>query len=304
MNFSKQRFSLEEIKQISVVDYLSKLGHQPAKIRNFDYWYLSPLRKEKTPSFKVNNKLNRWYDHGLGKGGNIIDFAIEYHNWTVGEALQHLNNGFSFRQPMLQLFLQQKESAESKIKIIKEAPLSSFTLFRYLQQRRIPIEIAERFCKEIKYELNGKEFFGIGFKNDSGGYEIRNPYFKGSSSPKDITTFNSGAKEAAVFEGFMDLLSFMVMRQNQQENSCDLVVLNSVSFFEKARPFMEEHDAIRLYLDHDNTGQNYSRYALSLGNKYKDESHLYKLHKDLNDWLVNIGKSQKKNLGYKPGRKI
>ncbi|MDQ6763140.1 MAG: toprim domain-containing protein [Bacteroidota bacterium] len=304
MNFSKQRFSLEEIKQISLVNYLSKLGHQPAKIRNFDYWYLSPLREEKTPSFKVNDKLNRWYDHGLGRGGNVIDFAIEYHNWTIGEALQQLRNGFSFHQPLQKSSQQQKESVESKIKIIKEAPLSSFSLFRYLHQRRIPIEIAERFCKEIKYELNGKEFFGIGFKNDSGGYEIRNPYFKGSSSPKDITTFNNGAKEAAVFEGFMDLLSFMVMRQTQPENSPDLVILNSVSFFEKARQFMEEHDDIRLYLDHDTIGQSYSQYALSISDKYKDESHLYKLHKDLNDWLVNIGKAHKKNLEHKHGKKI
>ena len=45
---------------------------------------------------------------------------------------------------------------------------------------------------------------------------------------------------------------------------------------------MEEHKDIRLYLDRDTARQNYSNYALSLSNKYKDESHLYKLYKDLN----------------------
>ncbi len=300
MNFSKQRVSIEEARQIDLIDYLLKLGYQPAKVRNSDYWYLSPLRKEKTPSFKVNKKLNRWYDHGLGKGGNIIDFAIQFHNCTVSELLQQLNNVFSFHKHVIQQSNEQlKESEESKIKIIKEGPLSSFPLFRYLQQRRIPIDLAERFCKEVKYELNGKEYFGIGFKNNSGGYEIRNPYFKASSSPKDITTFENAAKEAAVFEGFTDFLSFMAIHHNQQQIISDFVILNSVSFFEKARQFMEEHEAIRLYLDHDSTGQSYSQYALSLSNKYKDESHLYKLHKDLNDWLVNFGKSQKKKLGIK-----
>jgi hypothetical protein len=78
-----------------------------------------------------------------------------------------------------------------------------------LQQRRIPLEVAECYCKEVKYELNNREYFAIGFKNDAGGYEIRNSYFKGSSSPKEITTCNNGAKEAAVFEGFTDLLSFL-----------------------------------------------------------------------------------------------
>ncbi len=76
MNFSKQRLSIEEARQTDMVDYLSKLGYEPAKVRGINYWYLSPLREERTPSFKINRKLNRWYDHGLGKGGNIIDFAI------------------------------------------------------------------------------------------------------------------------------------------------------------------------------------------------------------------------------------
>lgn len=299
MDFSRQRVSLDEARQTDIVDYLSKLGYEPAKVRGIDYWYLSPLREEKTPSFKVNKKLNCWYDHGLGKGGNFIDFAIQYHHCTVGELLGKLSNIFSFHRPILRQSEQQKEGDENAIKIIKEGRLSSFSLVRYLDQRRIPIDIAERFCKEVKYELKGKEFFGIGFQNNSGGYEIRNPYFKASSSPKDITTFNNQAEEAIVFEGFTDFLSFIALHQNQQQIKTDFVILNSVSFFEKARPFMEQHEAIRLYFDNDKTGQNYSQYALALSSKYKDESPLYKHYKDLNDWLVNFGKAQKKNLGQK-----
>src|SRR5688572_33253369 len=102
MNFSKQRLSIEEARQIDMIDYLSKLGYQPAKIRNYDHWYLSPLREERTPSFKVNKKLNRWYDHGLGKGGNMIDFAVQYHNCTVSELLRQLSNVFSFHRPLIQ----------------------------------------------------------------------------------------------------------------------------------------------------------------------------------------------------------
>ena len=285
---------------MDLVDYLSGLGYQPSKIRNADYWYLSPLRNEKTPSFKINRKLNLWYDHGLGKGGNLIDFAILYHDCTVGEFMQKLNGDFSFHPPQFLPSNQSKnEAKEKKITILNDFSIGSIALLRYLQQRRIPIDIADNFCREIRYELNSKIYYGIGFKNDSGGYEIRNPYFKTSSSPKDITTFNNDAKEAAVFEGFTDFLSFLTIHQNQEQTSFDFVVLNSVSFFEKARPFMEQHQAIRLYLDRDATGQNYSRYALSLSNKYKDESHLYQHHKDLNDWLVHFGKAQKKNLSNK-----
>jgi hypothetical protein len=295
----RERLSVEEARQMDMVDYLSVLGYEPTKIRNNDYWYLSPLRSEKTASFKVNRKLNKWYDHGIGKGGNLIDFGILFYNCTVGEFLQQANSNSSFHQPNYNSSALSEERPESKITILKERPLSSFVLYRYLHERKIPMDIAEAFCKEITYALNGKEYFGIGFKNDAGGFELRNPYCKLSSAPKDITTLHNNAKEVIVFEGFMDFLSFKTINKNQADFEEDYVVLNSASFFEKARSFMEQHEGIRLYLDRDSTGQNYSRYALSLSDKYKDESNLYKHHKDLNEWLMNFGKSPKKSQGQK-----
>ena len=298
MEFRKQGLSLREAKEMDMVDYLSRLGHEPFKIRNNDFWYLSPLREEKTPSFKVNRNLNRWYDHGLGKGGNLIDFGIEYHHCAVVELLDKLSGNFSLQKPLVQP-LKNTNKPEPKIKVFEDFALSSCALLDYLEQRCIPVEIAQRYCREIHYELNGKTYYGIGFKNDSGGFEIRNPYFKGSNSPKDITTFKNGSDEAVVFEGFTDFLSFKALHKNLPENSQDFVVLNSVSFFERARPFMEQHQAIRLYLDWDAAGQNYSRRALSMSTKYIDESKLYKNHKDLNDWIMNSGKSPKIHLGQK-----
>lgn len=296
MCFSVQNVSLEEAKQLDMVDYLSKLGYEPTKVRNADYWYLSPLREEKTAYFKINRKMNRWYDHGLGKGGNLIDFAILYHHYTVAEFLKNLNKSFSFHPPLSGALSLSDESAESKINILKERPISSLSLQRYLHQRRIPVEVAEQYCKEVTYEMHGKEYYGIGFKNDSGGYEIRNPYFKTSSAPKDIRTIINGAKEAAVFEGFFDFLSFIAIQKNQPQNPADFVVLNSIVFFEKARTFMEQHEGIHLFFDRDSTGQKVTQYALSLSRQYRDESHLYKNYKDLNDWMVNIGKVHKRNL--------
>ena len=298
MDFRKQGLSISEVKEKDMVDYLSSLGHEPTKIRNNDYWYLSPLRKEKTPSFKVNRDLNRWYDHGLGRGGNLVDFGIEYHHCTVEELLDKLSGDFSFQKP-LTLRLKSMHELVPMIKILGDFALTSNALFRYLEQRCIAIEIAEKYCVEVRFELNDNTYYDIGFKNDSGGFEIRNPYFKGSSSPKDITTFKNGSDEAIVFEGFTDFLSFKAIHKNLPEKSQDFVVLNSVSFFERARLFMEQHLSIRLYLDRDTTGQNCSRRALSMSSKYTDESHFYKNQKDLNDWLVNHDKSHEKHFRQK-----
>lgn len=296
MDFRNNRPSIADVKEMDMVDYLSTLGYEPAKIKASDFWYRSPLREEKTPSFKVNRKLNRWYDHGFGKGGNLIDFAILYHGCTVGEFLENINGHLSLQKPGVSSPVLHAERDDNRIKILGEFSLSSYALLRYLQQRRIPVDIAGKYCREVRYQLSGKTYYGIGFKNDQGGFEIRNPYFKASSSPKGITTFDNGAKDVVVFEGFTDFLSFKSIHKNEPEKRFDFIVLNSVSFFEKARPFMEQHEQIRLYLDRDTTGQNYSRYALSLNEKYKDESSRYQNHKDLNDWVMNFGKPVKKQL--------
>jgi hypothetical protein len=303
MDFRKNGASCTEAKQMDMVSYLSTLGYEPARIRSSDYWYYSPLRSEKTPSFKVNRRLNRWYDHGIGKGGNLIDFAILYNNCTVGEFLKMARGHFSLHQPNAASHKQEAQETNSPITIVKEGPLTSSTLYRYLHQRRIPIEVAKQYCSEVIYELSGKHFFAIGFKNNAGGWELRNPYFKGSSSPKDTTTFENGAQEIAVFEGFFDFLSFMSIMQNSTQMKSNFLVLNSVAFFEKARPIMEGHQVINFYLDRDKTGQDCTRHALSLSPKYEDRSSLYQNHKDLNDWVMNIGKVSRQRPKRKKGLK-
>ena len=80
----------KQANQIDLVNYLEKLGYRPQKIRSNDYWYLSPLREEKTPSFKVNRKMNVWYDHAIGKGGTLVDFGKLYYKCSVKELLSKL----------------------------------------------------------------------------------------------------------------------------------------------------------------------------------------------------------------------
>ncbi len=275
-----------EVRQWDMVAYLNGLGFTPVRISKADYWYLSPLRSEMTPSFKINRNLNRWYDHGLGKGGNIIDFGVLYYQCTVGELLHKLGTGFSFQQHITSLV----ETIEQKITILGEEKITSKFLILYLKKRKIDLEIAERYCREVRYETNGKIYQAIGFKNDSGGYELRSPYFKGSSSPKDITTLKHGHYNVAVYEGFFDFLSDRTYYKILNRQDIDTVILNSLALFERARPFMEQHSsAIWLHLDRDQAGQNCSSYAQSLSEKYHDSSTLYKGYKDVNEWLIRKG---------------
>lgn len=63
-----RQFSFSEAKKIPITTYLLSLGLEPARVRGIDYWYYSPFRQERTPSFKVNTRLNVWFDHGTGGG--------------------------------------------------------------------------------------------------------------------------------------------------------------------------------------------------------------------------------------------
>jgi hypothetical protein len=296
----KKLMSLEA-NQIDLVDYLAALGHSPQKIRNKDYWYLSPLREEKTPSFKVNRSLNAWYDHGIGKGGNLIDFGILYFNCTVSNLLQHLSQ---YQSTPISFFHQQspahnlpasapsfadekKETVtEGKIIVLEARPLAEISLLNYLEKRHIPLDIAEKFCKEIDFLLYGKNRTVIGFQNNAGGYELRSAHFKGSSSPKEVTFFDHNKERLNVFEGFFNFLSHQTMNKDQIQPLTNFLVLNSLSFFLKERERMEQHQQIHLFLDRDSAGEKFTQQALQWSKKYIDQSHTYKKYKDLNEYLI------------------
>jgi hypothetical protein len=158
-----------------------------------------------------------------------------------------------------------------------------------------------KYCQEIRYQVGEKNYYALGFKNNSGGYELRNKYFKGGSSPKDITLIENGAKNLAVFEGFFNFLSYLTLQGKQEVNLTNFLILNSASFFEKSLPRMSEYNRVHLYLDNDRTGQNCSQKALGIDReKFIDERKFYQKHKDLNDWLIYSRQSQKHSLTQRP----
>lgn len=287
-----RKITCSQARDYDLVDYLLTLGFTPAKIVRNQYWFLSPLREEKTPSFKVNRVLNLWWDFGDGSGGNLIDFAIRYHRCTVGEFLRILAAKPICHSPVVSKVSGVRASGEGKVIILQQATLSDSDLLRYLQQRRIPLTIADAYCKEVTFELYGKTFKAIGFANNSGGFELRNARFKGSSSPKIFTSIFSPQEGNLlyVFEGFFDLLSYLTLIPAGDRVATDYLILNSLVFFEQARTLMESYSQVNLFLDNNDAGRRVTRYALSLSSCYRDHSSLYSHHQDLNDLLVFFGK--------------
>ena len=169
------------------MDYLQSLGYTPVKQQGRNLWYKSPLREETDASFKVNTELEKWYDFGIGKGGNILALAAElYRSEDVAYLLRRIEERTAYIRPASFSFGRQ-HSDNRTYQGLKVGELSSPALIAYLQERGINIGLAKRECRELRFMNADKPYFAIGFPNMAGGYEVRNRYFKGCVAPKDIT---------------------------------------------------------------------------------------------------------------------
>ncbi|RKR82151.1 CHC2-type zinc finger protein [Mucilaginibacter gracilis] len=305
MDFTNEAFSLSRLRELDLVALLERLGYAPVSRRknDTDYWYRSPLREERTASFHVDRVNNEWYDFGLAAGGNPLDFLLRFHNCPVGELPGRINVSFSPQQlPLHEVGLHEgRAGADSKLVVQSVRPIYAYPLKNYLHERSIPVAVADAFCSEVSYGVGGRNYYGIGFQNDAGGWEIRNRNFKQSSAPKDITCLRSGADSVHVFEGFMDFLSWVALHPYTDPKSLDFVVLNGAGLFDRALPFLDGHQRVHLWLDRDVTGLAYRNYALGLGPRFVDESGWYAQFKDLNDWRRHKGEVQKPSVSLRPG---
>lgn len=272
---------MNSIKNISIRGFLAGQGILPKQERTGYGMYLSPFRTESTPSFKVDYNQNLWYDFGTGAGGSIIDLVMKLDRSTIGEAIAKLesDNSFSFHRA------EPIQSAQSSLQIVSVKSLENHYLINYLQSKRaINPDIAREYCCEVHYTAGNKPFFAIGFQSDAGGWELRNEYFKGSTSPKSPTTFGNNSPTCLLFEGFIDMLSYLTLK-NALRPSVDMAVLNSVHNLHRAEEFLKYHQTIHCFLDNDEAGKRTLSEVEKLAPQVIDQSPFYRQHKDMNEYL-------------------
>ena len=294
--------NIKEIKQIKLQDFLTAMGCKPVKQYGVNLMYLSPLRTEKHASFKVNTEINQWYDFGIGRGGNIITLAELLYNSSDVSYLIHQIERNAPSSVSGSLPTVKPTTPQNSFEHLQVLPITHPALIKYLEERCIDIETARTVCKELHFDTRGKHYFGIGFPNIAGGYEIRNPFFKGCIAPKDISHFyaEEPKKVCFVFEGFMDFLSFMTLRKlkNPQQTGLslqDYLVLNSVTNIHKTAKRLSRYDSVQCFLDNDEAGRNaYLQLSKELGKSITDASTLYNGFKDLNEYLCAESKHSEK----------
>ncbi len=223
---------------------------------------------------------------------------MRYRNTDVKGGLEFLDQLFGDRflalPHLIKTAAASKTANEEGLFLDRVLPFgtNAKSLVNYItQERRISPEIAAKYLKEVHFtnRENGKKYFAAGFENLAGGYEIRNPFFKSSIGAKDISqiTSDKAIGELYVFEGFIDFLSKLTL-EPAGVLSADVLVLNSVSYIDKAIKLIHEMEYRRIvgFFDNDKAGEDASKKLESeLGSKFFDRSSDYKGFKDLNEFL-------------------
>ena len=307
----------EELKRIPLIAILQHLQIPCAKMNSREAWFKNPFNggNERTASTKIDLNRNIWYCHSEGVGGNNIDFLMKYFGTTqlttvLNWADERKNIFSSFHQPASHDRSRPKKSDTDRgYTILSIQPLKNQALLDYLSEgRKIDLEFAEVFCKEIYYQTaKGQKYFAICFGNDSGGYELRNAYDKRSLMAKDITTLKNGKDKVVLFEGFMDFLSYLTLKKqaNRAIQDVNYCILNTTANLEKSYPFLEKHKSIVSYLDTDASGRKaYSKLEFHFNQSCEIRDGMREMQnraptiKDVNDYLTWENSKIKKDNPY------
>lgn len=282
-------------ENVSLTDFLNRLGFQPYGKPSKETMYISMLRDSDTnASFSVNEKLGCWYDHGLGKGGNIIDFAQAY--WkgaSFKEVIEKIEHACDLSLGKVDYKLNPRPRIRQAVKLpnykIKEVkPFgSSEGINAYLRSRGV-FEAAQGRMQEVHYYVEDekkkrKNYFAAAWINEAGGWEVRNKYFKGCLGKKGVTFIPGDPKHLAVFEGYMNYLSWL--RENP-DSRASVLVLNSLALLDTGIGLAKAFSGIDLYLDRDKSGFTALNSWMKALPYSTDRSGVYKGFNDYNDKTV------------------
>lgn len=260
--------------------------------------------ENKTKKISVSEK--GWHDLKSGEGGQIIK-AIQKHqklgwleavNW-----LNEFNTGLStdFTKIREKTALESPNLSNNQYRITQVVKPNTGKLINYFKERGISFQTLREYTKQIHYQIGENHFYGIGFQNVKGGYEIRNPFLKTKFGFSDVTELgNPNAQKMVVCEGMTDTLSMIEILKSWGRNLNDykFVCLNSVTNVPKfLERYQNEKIAMFFCLDGDNAGNEATKTLLEKFPTGQDMRDNFGIHengyKDMNEHLVKqLQKSQ------------
>lgn len=289
---------ITELKQYSIINYLRGKGINPTSKSGRYYLYHSPLRNDRTPSFSVSPTLNIFNDFGNDTDkGSIIDLVMKLEKVGFIDACQFIESmdgkkERDFSTPLsLSCCQTSNDTKDYELTAVKD--LQHPALIKYVESRKITLRTAFSYLQEIHYKRSGGNYFGVGYKNDDGGYVSRNGIF-----PKPINLGKSGIKtfvipksnSISIFEGMFDFLS--AIEHWKYPPRCTAIVLNSVSNLSRAMPQLTGATTVYSYMDNDPAGRKATQKMKEAGLNVLDQSNIYEGYNDFNDFITNKPKTK------------
>jgi hypothetical protein len=202
-------------------------------------------------------------------------------------AMKILRNGNAVKLPE---FEKPKKPLKKGIEIVSCNDIISEDIFSYTDTRCISRHLIKQYCKQVSFRFPmgkrpGRIYTSCGFPTDSGSFELRDSFFKVSSSPKSISTIKGDKSRYILFEGFMDFLSALVYFEKDKFDET-VIVLNSLSFIGGLVAFLESLESVDLYLDRDKPADEKIKALQGSKMNYIDKRFLFSPFSDFNEFLV------------------
>ena len=300
-------YQLDEIKNISIINLVEKLGYTPIKKGNL-------FNLKEHDSLVLYPETNSFYQFSTGDGGSVIDLYMKFTDSSLAETIKSLKD---FSNITDDNFRYQKDNKIEKIKEKRFVlPIKSEgkynKLYAYLCKTRGVESSVISFALKEKYiyqdEKNNVVFVGYNKDKQPVNATKRSTLtgcsFKGDvfGSDKSVGFFiNNKSPNLYVTESAIDSFSIMTMNHLQNKNYKDNNYLSlggatNIKALEYTLNSYPKIQNIAIALDNDTTGVEQKNKILKLiKEKYPDKKIYISTpkSKDFNQDLVNFKQNTK-----------
>jgi hypothetical protein len=335
-----QKQRIENAKRgADIRDVIESTGAQAVRSNHAkgEFTYHAPYREDSTPSLMINVNSQSFCDYGMtGAHGDVIQLTRlilghgDANNMPFFEAVKWLERragGSTITPEAIKPLQREKKPIRDPLQVgrftlASVKPVNNKTHPNNLdyihETRKIGLKVASRYLWIVGYKDNEAAFddqlrgmrYGIGWKNDSDGYDVRAPKrdskFKMVLGPKDVTTIQGslGATTGHVFESMFDFLSSLELT-GRTEPTGPTIILNSGAMATRAaevintRPELQSVQNWHVWQQNDDEGERSTvAFAEALGDSYTvgTLNHYWQDHKDLNAFLTTAPDSQRATL--------
>ena len=293
-----------EIKKISIMSFLQKLGYNPIKKKPTFSMFQCPFRDDNHPTLRVNTKYNKWLDYGSGMKGDIISLGkLIYKCEDTEEVVRKIWKVY-FSGTIQEFKTSDVSGNDCILTNIEIENLIDNQLLGYIDSRGIDLSVAEEYCKEIRYNHRGQQKNAIAFGNISGGFEIFNQELRGTIGNHDISVFKAAIRSpyCMIFEKMIDFLSYLSFNLSVDfgvfSETIDYIILNSTENIKNVFPYLRNYEMLACCLTNDSEGEK----LINIISKYHDSVHdiskVYEGFRCFNDFLRNRPLIKESHINY------